>query len=255
MPINKELLELSIQECYSNFLDYLRLVNNFIKNSLSFWEGELDWKDIEKVETESNNHYCKNLLNIEWQCTKNTPSNTKLRFFLALLLSMKDLERCCDYLYSISKIALKDKEKKLKSIILNSELWQLTLDYFQNIYFVFRDASGKIDQKIFQQILDKKSELHARLSTLARKLNGELLSIWGHNVLQKIKQEDISELAQLELIEQLLYLSKLLQHMIVKIDRFLDHTFNIVENFYYIKNQEIQLNYNYSLFDERGILE
>ncbi len=112
MPINRELLELSIQECYSNFLDYLRLVNSFIKNSRSFWRGELEWSDIEKVELQSNSYYCKHLLNIEWHCTKNAPSNTKLRFFLALLLSLKDLERCCDYLYSISRIALQDQRKK-----------------------------------------------------------------------------------------------------------------------------------------------
>lgn len=250
MPINKELLELSIQECYSNFLDYLRLVNNFIKNSRAFWVGELEWGDIEKIELQSNNYYCKHLLNIEWHCTKNAPSNTKLRFFLALLLSLKDLERCCDYLYSISKIALQDKEHKLKTIILNSELWKFILEYFQSIYFLFRDSSGKIAQREFQKIFFEKSNLHSKLTAISKKLNNELLARWGQDVLNSIKEQTMSETAQLELMEQLLFLSKLLQYILVKTDRFLDHSFNIVENFYYIKNQEVQLNYDLALLSE-----
>ncbi|AFN65094.1 phosphate transporter protein PhoU [Mycoplasma wenyonii str. Massachusetts] len=254
MPINKELLELSIKECYSNFLDYLRLVNSFIKSSLSFWEGELEWDDIEKIEAKSNNYYCKHLLDLEWHCTKNTPSNTKLRFFLAVLLSIKDLERCCDYLYSISKIALQDEEKKLKDIVLNSELWKLILSYFQNIYFLFRDSEGKIHQEVFQKILVEKADLQEKIFSLSKQLNKELLYVWGSNVLQSVTTKPMSDLAQLELMEELLTTSKLLQHIIVKTDRFLDHAFNIVENFYYIKNQEIQLNCNnLSLLGERVI--
>ncbi|AFO51631.1 phosphate transporter protein PhoU [Candidatus Mycoplasma haematolamae str. Purdue] len=238
MPVNPELLELSVQKCYAQFLDYFHVISKFSKFSLSFWEGKTDWDSIVKIEDSSNRHYSKNVLEIEWQCTKNTPSTGKLRFFLALYLSSKDLERCGDYLYSICKLTNKDKKKELRRIVLNSELWSLLLSYFRSIYSLFRSSTGKIEQEAYQEILSQKSFMHSQLSKIGNSLSEQLLSLRGLDLLSEIRSSDADSLKP---IEELLDSFRLLQLLLVKIDRFLDHVFNIVENFYYIKNQEIGL--------------
>ncbi|ADX97629.1 PhoU domain-containing protein [Mycoplasma suis] len=241
MPINSELLERSIQKCYSDFLSYFQLIKNFTRYSLLFWEEKVDWSEIVKIEAESNLLYNKNILEIEWQCTKNTPSNVKLRFFLALFLSVKDLERCGDYLYSIAKIATKDGNSDLKKIILHSQLWEIVSEYCQSIYNLFGKSSGEIEQFSYEEILSQKSVLHSKLSKISIQLNERLLKFTGIEPFTSYQTPWRDEEEHSERIKNIIALSGLLQLILVKIDRFLDHVFNIVENFYYIKNQEMQL--------------
>lgn len=241
MPINSELLELSIRKCYSDFLKYFQLIKDFVKSSLLFWEEKVNWEEIVKIEAESNNLYSKNILEIEWHCTKNTPSNVKLRFFLALFLSVKDLERCGDYLYSIAKIATKEENRELKEIILHSQIWEIVTEYCQNIYYFFDKFSGEIEQLSFQDILFKKTALYEKITKISIQLNEQLLKLKS---LENWNNEQFSKKNELNFSEQfrnIISLSRLLQLVLVKIDRFLDHIFNIVENFYYIKNQKLQL--------------
>ncbi|CCE66570.1 PhoU domain-containing protein [Candidatus Mycoplasma haematominutum] len=254
MAVNSQLLEYSIQKCYSDFLGYLHLIKNFVKSSLLFWEGKLTWEEIFQIEEKSNSCYCKALLDIEWHCSKNTPSANDLRFFLALILSAKDLERCGDYLHSISKIVKSDKNRELKKIILGSELWEIILKYFQTIYSLFRDSIGRIRQLAYQELLAEKMTLHSKLSTLSRQLHQELLNNKGLPLLTELSKSSDPVLLQLADVEKLLSLSRMIQLLLVKVDRFLDHSFNVVENFYYIKNQEFKLDYH-SLSRESHLTE
>ncbi|OAL10230.1 PhoU family transcriptional regulator [Candidatus Mycoplasma haematobovis] len=211
MAINAFLLEGVISDCFISFKAYFDLTYSLHKKVYDFYfqyQNKDLLQEIREIEFDVNSIQKRMAEEIVWNISQHTPQATDLRFFLAVLLSLKDLERFADYGFSIAQIINK-QGKELSTVFKSFDIFSEMLKCIKEIWKEFIKCKGRInaiDLKQCSGIRNKFIEMqkHAFAKT------SELVLV-------------ISEMNK--------DLPSFVHLVLVKLGRAMDHIFNVIENF------------------------
>lgn len=228
MSINNKLLSGAIEKSVEKFEEYFWLIYQQGKLLEQFYSENKNEALFEKI---SNNEklidqiYDEFLQSTEWQISQQNPVTSSLRFFITILLSSKDLERCGDYVFDISKILHNNEEQRIIHDLFETRvLWKKMLEHFEKIGKILFLARNKLGPEDFEKIVEIKGNFNGIFKDYCQKIN-TFLSSHLNQKSEKINIKKKSFIAHICLIS-------------VKTDRMMDHIFNVAENFYSINHQK-----------------
>lgn len=215
MAINYQSLKISEHELKNYFTAYAKHVLTMQQNLLSLLKQEKvipvqNFKKMEAMENKANEYEAEIMNECIWVISKDMPRANHLRFIIAIINSIKDLERMADYV--IACTALLSKMKSLPK-----EVYRLSYQIWSKAHTIFHDA--------YNQLL------------VNTKNNGEFYHKKIMPAYNKFAKEYKNILKQV-----FVYLTKAKNNTIFQVlDVFRDaertgsHTTNIVENFVFIR--------------------
>ncbi|AEG73810.1 Phosphate transport system regulatory protein PhoU [Mycoplasma haemofelis Ohio2] len=218
MATNPAFLKFAIEDCFLAFRKYFELTYALHAKVLEFYKDHKNsdlLREIKSLEMDSNSIYKRMIEEVAWNISQHSPQADSLRFFLALLLSLKDVERFADYGYSIARIINK-KNMDLFRVFGNFEVFQKMLFYVDSMWQRFLKGDGKVNARDFKFCENLKNEFVG---------------------LQKDSFSKITEfLTDFEVSDANKDLSSFVHIVLVKIGRSVDHVFNVIENFQQIRD-------------------
>lgn len=211
MAINAYFLESVITDCFISFKAYFDLTYSLHKKTYDFYfqyQNKQLLREIKELENDVNSIYRRMVEEIVWDISQNSPKATDLRFFLAVLLSLKDLERFADYGFSIAQII--DKQgKALGSVFKAFDIYSNMLKCTNEIWKEFIRCKGKINGEDLKKChLIRNRFIEIQKTAFSR--TSELFL-----VISEINKE----------------LPSFVHLVLVKLGRAIDHIFNVIENF------------------------
>ena len=223
MPSNYEILKNSENQSFSMFSNYVQHVIKTWKELLQTIENKT-YKEktvydrFVKLENRSNNYEAEILDECIWIISKNQPVANHLRFIIAILNSIIDLERMADYAMSMIKYfytsedKLSEKVESLTVTILKESI-QAIEKILNNVLSKYAMESYKEGVKIQTQF-NKKYKEHLI----------ELSKILSNQTAKQIGNMMTGNIINIKYME-----------------RSVDHAINITENFLFIKNSDFFL--------------
>lgn len=214
MAVNYQSLKISEKELQNYFMSYAKHVLNMQDVLLGLLKDEkvvsqATFKKIEAMENKANEFEAEIMNECIWVISKDMPRANHLRFIIAIINSIKDLERMADYVIASAAIFYKTRQPK--------EMYRWNNQVWQKAHALFRVA--------YNQLL------------INTKNNGEFY----HKVVIPSYNKFAKEYKNI-LKQVFAYLSKAKNHTAFQIlDTFRDaertasHMTNIVENFVFIR--------------------
>lgn len=175
---------------------------------------------VKEWENKSNNFEAQIMDEACWIISKDSPKANHLRFIIAILNSIKDLERISDYMLYITKYMFYHQNLPIQAI-------ELITSAFKKAHEVSVEYLKLVDQKDYYKYYDKAVEIEA-----------------DH---QKHFNEIMVKIAELLSPTKGVIVNESIPGAIIvlkNIERSVDHSINIVENFVYIKQSEFFLDKN-----------
>lgn len=216
MP-NYDVLKQSERELHESFMNYcehicemwklISKISSKSKNEIHIFET------VHKMEEQSNHYEASIQDDCIWAISKNQPSANHLRYIIAILNSVKDLERIADYAYSASRFF----EKRSVSDDMRLLIHNLSNDAI------------KIMKKVFSS-LKTKPVMDTYKTTKS-----------AHEIFKKEYKEMISKLVVLIKVQTPEEVATMFHGGIIilkHIERLIDHLTNISENFVFIKQSD-----------------
>lgn len=194
---------------YDHVLKTQEILLQKLKNNKKITHADFD--EIRDLENMSNQKEAEIMDEGLWMISKENPKANHLRFVMAILYSIKDLERMSDYVYTITQFLSTSKSVTVKIQQIFSEAFEKSYELNKIYYSLIQDASASIFYSEAQEIEKHYQEEYA---LIARKIT---------DILFKAKEE-YSTNAYIGLVTALKH-----------VERTIDHAINIVENFIYIK--------------------
>lgn len=211
MATNYAMMKESQSEVLESFINfYESVINNQIKLHKQLKENSLSYEEIYNetcfLEREVNITYTDMLDNCMWIIQKDQPRAGYLRFFIATINSIKDLERISDHAEIISEYFLKsDFDEEQKQFFL--ECFSYSNEVLLKLFTVFKNKEFNTD--IIEEIKTIRSRYMAKTNkALIKVLNDHNNQNW----------EDNSKQVKLIL-------------MFRHIERNIDHGINVIQNF------------------------
>lgn len=214
MAINYQSLKISEKELQNYFMSYAKHILNMQEILLKLLKDEKAitpsiFKKVETMENKANEFEAEIMNECIWVISKDMPRANHLRFIIAIINSIKDLERMADYVIASVAIFYKSKQPK--------EMYRWGNQVWQKAHILFRAA--------YNQLL------------ISTKNNGEFYRKVVVPSYNKFAKEYKNILKQV-----FAYLSKAKNHPAFQIldifrdaERTASHMTNIVENFVFIR--------------------
>ncbi|WP_412032192.1 PhoU domain-containing protein [Malacoplasma muris] len=220
MAINFLSLEKSELELNDNFLSLVSLCRKmYIKLATMVDNKIVTQESLDKME-EYHNRVNESRRDIRddciWIISKDQPRASHLRYIIAVLYSIKDIERMSDYAYTISRIL---KKEKITTVMVNrlSSLLGKSIDFYDCIIDVLsKDDLSEYEEKI-QSMFNSFRIDYKNFLTNSIELFSKTLS-----------PSDVSQF-----ISYYFNFSIIIKY----IDRIVDHCLSIYKNFVSVKNR------------------
>ncbi len=220
MAINFLSLEKSELELNDNFLSLVSLCRKmYIKLATMVDNKIVTQESLDKME-EYHNRVNESRRDIRddciWIISKDQPRASHLRYIIAVLYSIKDIERMSDYAYKISRIL---KKEKITTVMVNrlSSLLGKSIDFYDCIIDVLsKDDLSEYEEKI-QSMFNSFRIDYKNFLTNSIELFSKTLS-----------PSDVSQF-----ISYYFNFSIIIKY----IDRIVDHCLSIYKNFVSVKNR------------------
>lgn len=220
MAINFLSLEKSELELNDNFLSLVSLCRKmYIKLATMVDNKIVTQESLDKME-EYHNRVNESRRDIRddciWIISKDQPRASHLRYIIAVLYSIKDIERMSDYAYTISRIL---KKEKITTVMVNrlSSLLGKSIDFYDCIIDVLsKDDLSEYEEKIQSMFNSFRSDYKNFLTNSI-----ELFS-------KTLSPSDVSQF-----ISYYFNFSIIIKY----IDRIVDHCLSIHKNFVSVKNR------------------
>ncbi len=220
MAINFLSLEKSELELNDNFLSLVSLCRKmYIKLATMVDNKIVTQESLDKME-EYHNRVNESRRDIRddciWIISKDQPRASHLRYIIAVLYSIKDIERMSDYAYTISRIL---KKEKITTVMVNrlSSLLGKSIDFYDCIIDVLsKDDLSEYEEKIQSMFNSFRSDYKNFLTNSI-----ELFS-------KTLSPSDVSQF-----ISYYFNFSIIIKY----IDRIVDHCLSIYKNFVSVKNR------------------
>lgn len=220
MAINFLSLEKSELELNDNFLSLVSLCRKmYIKLATMVDNKIITQESLDKME-EYHNRVNESRRDIRddciWIISKDQPRASHLRYIIAVLYSIKDIERMSDYAYTISRIL---KKEKITTVMVNrlSSLLGKSIDFYDCIIDVLsKDDLSEYEEKIQSMFNSFRSDYKNFLTNSI-----ELFS-------KTLSPSDVSQF-----ISYYFNFSIIIKY----IDRIVDHCLSIYKNFVSVKNR------------------
>lgn len=203
--------EQELQKLFLQFCDHVLATWQYVSKCINREAfSEADVKKLYGFEDESNHLEVKIMDECIWTLSKNQPYANHLRYIIAILNSIKDLERIADLAKNTTKFFIKHKvSKEFRKIILNAVKAAIVV---MNKVFKSLHANTALESYQTWQGADNSF----------RKEYKELLTSIS-TALKKHSTKEIVDLFQGAIL------------VIKHVERLVDHTGNIAENFMFIK--------------------
>lgn len=221
MATNYRLLKQSENELIQKFYDYVDHTFQMHKMVLQILNDFNNQKNFEKLENEIQSIYdAEKIANITqadlldectWIISKDQPQASHLRFVIAIINSINDLERICDYANNITKNIYEKKVISPSGLAIVKLLEEMAVNIFEKIFDHFRSHDA--------------SETYV----LAEKLHSQFMLEYSNQI--KILHSIYSSDQNSENNTDFIYIVLTIKN----IERILDHVMNIIEYFIYIK--------------------
>lgn len=219
MAINYLSLAKSELELNESFLSLIVLCRKmYVKLATMIDNKIITQESLDKME-EYHNRVNENRRDIRddciWIISKDQPRASHLRYIIAVLYSIKDIERMSDYAYIISRILKKEKITK-EMVAKLSSLLSKSIEFYDCIINALKTGNLNDHEETIQLMFNNfrvayKSFLTNSIGTLSKNLNPTNLS---------------------QFIEYYFNFSIVIKY----IDRMVDHCLSIYKNFVIIKN-------------------
>lgn len=219
MAINYLSLAKSELELNESFLSLIALCRKmYVKLATMIDNKIITQESLDKME-EYHNRVNENRRDIRddciWIISKDQPRASHLRYIIAVLYSIKDIERMSDYAYIISRILKKEKITK-EMVAKLSSLLSKSIEFYDCIINALKKGNLNDHEETIQLMFNNfrvayKSFLTNSIGTLSKNLNPTNLS---------------------QFIEYYFNFSIVIKY----IDRIVDHCLSIYKNFVIIKN-------------------
>lgn len=217
MPINFKTLVTSEKNLRKMFCEFYEHVIKTQKTLLSYLEKdkpftEEQFKNISQLEKQSNSYEAQVLDETSWIISKDMPRAAHLRYLIAIIRSIKDLERMSDFAFNIANhfyLSKKAPEKKVNDIIVS--IIKESLVVVEAVYNNIAEGT-KQDQDFYVNKATKLINEFSRKYRAHFKQLGQLTFKTKKNLNDKMG----------------------IFTVIKNIERNADHAYNIIENFLYI---------------------
>ncbi len=212
MATNYSMLKESEAELMHNFNDYFRssidIFDKLYKGTMVDKKtSDTLMSEIHELEKGSDIRYVDLKADCIWIIQKDQPSASHLRFIIAIITSLKDVERMFDHAYSIAKFIIKHQKDKKVISFLEPLCWK-SLESKKEIYKLFITTNAE----------EAKAKVEKIQMTFYREYKKSILE-----AIALIRKDSTSENVSSGLII-----------VLKNIERDIDHCDNIVSNFSYI---------------------
>lgn len=215
MPINFETLRMSeddlkkmLVKYYANVLKIERKLISFLKQNKRITNAKFD--QLYKLEIENNQWEAKILDEASWIISKDMPRAQHLRFVIAIIRSIRDLERMSDYVINVARYFhnRSSVNKQIYKIVTN--IGEKALIILKDVYNNLISGDKQNAKYYSEQLIPAQEKFSAKYRSIFKQL-GEIIF--------KAKDPD-DALGAFTVIKN--------------VERSVDHAVNIMENFVYI---------------------
>ncbi|WP_027123758.1 phosphate signaling complex protein PhoU [Mycoplasmoides pirum] len=221
MAINYGTLKQSEKELIQKFYEYLEhtyqmhlLLLKALQQSDLLKTNDLIEK-IQNMEKISNITHADLLDECTWMISKEQPQASHLRFVIAIINSINDLERICDYANNLSKFIKHNPNIYKSALQVVEDLESLAIITYQKIFDFFKNNDAQDTYKYGLKLQEECTNKYLNALKALRTIYAEPTDSFNH-------PHDSKEFVQLVLA-------------IKNIERIVDHIMNIIEHFIYIK--------------------
>lgn len=227
MAINYGSLKESEKELIHKFYDYLEHTYKMHLEVISAFENIKNPEECKKIinsiyelEKVSNITQADLLDECTWMISKEQPQASHLRFVIAIINSINDLERICDYANNIAKFLERHNyiSEECFNIILTLE--KLAITNYKSVFDYFRSNDAVTTYKFAEQLQNSFSQEFGR----------QLKAIRDIYINKSSYINDNSELLTAPILA------------LKNVERIMDHIMNIIEYFIYIKESNFFFN-------------
>lgn len=225
MSINYSMTKESEKELRDYFFKYYHHVYDSWNDLIKVYKekkqiSKEDLNHFFDLENKSNTYEVMMLDDCIWDISKNQPLASHLRFVVSIIYSISDLERMADYVISIARYMHDHPitEEALYEIILAS--MQDSVFYMDKIVSLLKDPiNTKTNwKKTYNKTIKYSQEYHEKLEKNVSKLTNVMYDQSNAKNVYKIYT--------------------LVAKIIKNVERNVDHSTNLIENFIYIRNND-----------------
>ncbi len=223
MAINYGTLRQSEKELIQKFYDYLEHANQMhlsILKALHSEPGSPEWTEtigrVQDMEKESNITHADLLDECTWIISKEQPQASHLRFVIAIINSINDLERICDYANNLSKFMAQNPQIYKPALDVVEDMENFAIVSYQKIFDFFKTNDAQASHQFALKLQDESNSKFFQALKALRQIYSRI----------SFEANDRSR-ENKELIHVVLALKN--------VERILDHAINVIEHFVFIK--------------------